>query len=310
MPPDLRPGSGAGERTPFQKQPHDRTGQHHVTGGGGNDDDDSGTISYLSLRYGGKVVGLTNELNGLSLGGIGRGTDIHHVDIMNNVDDGVEIWGGTVNLKYLNVWNIGDDTFDVDQGWRGKAQFGLIVQGHSLDAAQGSGVGDNALELEFGLPPAQGLEPRMGSILDFVVSQPLARWRARIPVMRYLGSVFAAGSRSLPGDVARHFRESPIVSSAPREFGARFLAACGLLGFEKQSPRSWTAEVFEGVVLPWMKRALGEDRFEAGLEMENLVYSLYVKQTETEEHFRRCFEAWKEPMRASWVEAPGMGSTS
>ena len=72
-----------------------------------------------------------NELNGLSLGGIGRDTDIHHVEIMNNVDDGIEIWGGTVNLKYFNIWNIGDDSFDVDQGWRGKAQFGLIVQGYS-----------------------------------------------------------------------------------------------------------------------------------------------------------------------------------
>ncbi len=116
--------------------------------GGGDDDDDSGTIKFLSLRYGGKVIGLNNELNGLSLGGIGRGTDIHHIDIMNNVDDGVEIWGGTVNLKYINIWNIGDDSFDIDQGWRGKAQFGLIVQGYAANASQGSGVGDNCFETD------------------------------------------------------------------------------------------------------------------------------------------------------------------
>lgn len=116
--------------------------------GGGNDDDNSGSISYLSLRYGGKVVALNNELNGLSLGGIGRATDIHHVEIMNNVDDGIEIWGGTVNIKNFSIWNVGDDSFDVDQGWRGKAQFGLIVQGYSLDAKQGSGLGDNAFETD------------------------------------------------------------------------------------------------------------------------------------------------------------------
>ena len=104
--------------------------------GGGNDDDDSGTITYLSLRYGGKVVELNNELNGLSMGGHRPRDDIHHIDIMNNVDDGIEIWGGTVNLKYVNIWNIGDDSFDFDQGWRGKAQFGLIVQGYSVDAAR------------------------------------------------------------------------------------------------------------------------------------------------------------------------------
>ena len=116
--------------------------------GGGDDDYDAGNISYLSLRYGGRVLGLANELNGLSLGGIGRGTQIDHVEIMNNVDDGIEIWGGTVNLKYIAVWNIGDDSFDVDQGWRGRAQFGLIVQGYSRDASQGSGVGDNIFEFD------------------------------------------------------------------------------------------------------------------------------------------------------------------
>jgi len=116
--------------------------------GGGNDDDNSGTLSYVSFRYGGKVIGLNNELNGLSLGGIGRETILDHIEIMNNVDDGIEIWGGTVNLKYFSIWNIGDDSFDIDQGWRGKAQFGLIVQGYSANAAQGSGVGDNALEFD------------------------------------------------------------------------------------------------------------------------------------------------------------------
>jgi len=123
-------------------------GDSKVLYGGNDDNDDSGSISYLSLRYGGKVIGLANELNGLSLGGIGRGTDISHVEIMNNVDDGIEIWGGTVNLKYVSIWNIGDDSFDVDEGWRGKVQFGLIVQGHSTDASQGSGVGDNAFEMD------------------------------------------------------------------------------------------------------------------------------------------------------------------
>ena len=66
------------------------------------------------------MIGLANELNGLSLGGIGRETDIDHVEIMNNVDDGIEIWGGTVNLKYISIWNIGDDSFDIDEGWAAK----------------------------------------------------------------------------------------------------------------------------------------------------------------------------------------------
>lgn len=123
-------------------------GDPDVLYGGGNNAYNAGTIKYLSLRYGGKVVGLNNELNGLSLGGVGRNTDIHHIDIMNNVDDGIEIWGGACQLKYVNIWNIGDDSFDIDQGWVGKAQFVNIVQGYAANAAQGSGVGDNAFELD------------------------------------------------------------------------------------------------------------------------------------------------------------------
>ena len=126
----------------------DFAGDTKVLYGGGDDQDDSGSIEYLSIRYGGRVIGLANELNGLSLGGIGSGTDISHVEIMNNVDDGIEIWGGCVNIDHFAIWNIGDDSLDIDQGYRGQIQFGLIVQGYSLDASQGSGVGDNACETD------------------------------------------------------------------------------------------------------------------------------------------------------------------
>lgn len=147
-------------------------GTNDVVYGGADDNDDSGSISYLSLRYGGKVIGLGNELNGLSLGGIGRETDINHVEIFNNVDDGIEIWGGAVNLKYVNIWNIGDDSFDIDQGWRGKAQFGLIVQGYSATAKQGSGYGDNCFEHD-GAENSDASPVTSGKIANFtVVGQP------------------------------------------------------------------------------------------------------------------------------------------
>ena len=135
-------------KAPMEGLTADFTGDPKVLYGGSNDDDDSGSLAYVSFRFGGKVVSLTNELNGLSMGAIGRETDVHHIDIFCNVDDGVETWGGTVNYKYLSIWRIGDDSFDVDQGWRGKAQFVLIVQGYSVDDEQGSGAGDNAFETD------------------------------------------------------------------------------------------------------------------------------------------------------------------
>lgn len=162
--------------------------------GGGDDDDDSGTLNYVSFRYGGRVVALTNELNGLSLGGVGRGTDIDYVEIMNNVDDGIEVWGGTVNFKHFSIWNIGDDSFDVDQGWRGKAQFGLVVQGYSLDAGQGSGVGDNGFEVD-GAEDSDWQPVTTASIRNVtVIGQPesgdgLTAWRDGARV-QYRQSIF------------------------------------------------------------------------------------------------------------------------
>jgi hypothetical protein len=116
--------------------------------GGGNDFDYSGVLKYCSFRYGGKVIGLGNELNGISLGGIGRETELDFVEVMNNVDDGIEIWGGTVDLKHFQVWNIGDDSIDLDHGWRGRGQFGLIVTGYSRIAGSGSGFLDSQFEVD------------------------------------------------------------------------------------------------------------------------------------------------------------------
>lgn len=149
-------------------------GDTKVMYGGNDDDDDSGALHYLSLRYGGKVIGLNNELNGLSMGAVGRETDVDHIDIMNNVDDGIETWGGTVNYKYLSIWNAGDDSMDVDEGWRGKAQFGLIVQGYATDAAQGSGVGDNCFEFD-GAEDSDAQPVTTAAIYNFTaIGQPVA----------------------------------------------------------------------------------------------------------------------------------------
>ena len=91
--------------------------------GGGNDDDNSGTLSFVSLRYGGQFVGNNVELNGLACGGVGRETIIDHIDVINNLDDGIEVWGGTVNMQYVSIWNVGDDSLDL---------FVLLGDGKSL----------------------------------------------------------------------------------------------------------------------------------------------------------------------------------
>ncbi len=91
--------------------------------GGNNDNDDSGIFKYVSIRHAGTLIGANNEINGLTMGGVGRGTTIEYVEVFANQDDGFEWFGGTVNTKYLVSAFCGDDMFDYDQGWRGLNQF-------------------------------------------------------------------------------------------------------------------------------------------------------------------------------------------
>jgi hypothetical protein len=97
--------------------------------GGTNDDDSSGVLRYVSIRHGGKVLETAKELNGLTLGGVGRGTTIEFVEAYLIADDGFEFFGGSVNTRYLVSALVDDDAFDTDQGFNGKNQFWFALQG-------------------------------------------------------------------------------------------------------------------------------------------------------------------------------------
>jgi hypothetical protein len=112
-----------------------------------DDNDDSGSMSYWSIRYGGEVIGTSNEINGFTLGAVGRQTDIHHIEVVNALDDGVEFFGGTVNTKYMVVFHSGDDSIDWDEGFRGKGQYWLVMQG-AMTGTVGSGKSDRAGEMD------------------------------------------------------------------------------------------------------------------------------------------------------------------
>jgi len=115
------------------------TTTRHVYGGS-DDFDNSGIIRYVSLRHGGYTIAENKELNGLTLCGVGAGTSVDHVDIYNTSDDGVEIFGGTVNVSYLNITAAEDDGLDTDQGYRGTTQFVYVAHGLSVDHDNDSGT--------------------------------------------------------------------------------------------------------------------------------------------------------------------------
>ena len=93
-----------------------------------DDADNSGTLQYVRIQHGGFAFGEGNEINGLTLGGVGTGTTIDFVEIVSSSDDGIEFFGGTVNTSHIAVAFCEDDSFDLDNGVTGLHQFWFAVQ--------------------------------------------------------------------------------------------------------------------------------------------------------------------------------------
>jgi hypothetical protein len=103
--------------------------------GGTDAADNSGVLKYVSIRHGGALIGEGNEINGLTLGGVGNGTVIENIEVLANVDDGVEFFGGTVNVTNVLVWGQGDDALDIDQAYSGTIDNAVVVLGDASDHA-------------------------------------------------------------------------------------------------------------------------------------------------------------------------------
>ena len=128
-------GKAHNNQTSMQIEGGPRT-QH----GGDNDADNSGVLSYVRIEFGGFPFKADQEINGLTLGSVGSGTKIDHVQVSYSNDDSFEWFGGTVNCKYLVAYKGWDDDFDTDNGFSGKVQFGLSVRDPRIaDQSQSNG---------------------------------------------------------------------------------------------------------------------------------------------------------------------------
>lgn len=96
-----------------------------ATYGGTDANDNSGVLSYVRIEFAGFRFAVNNEVNGLTMGGVGAGTQIDHIQVSYSDDDSYEWFGGTVNCNYLVAFAGTDDEFDTDFGYRGKVQFGF-----------------------------------------------------------------------------------------------------------------------------------------------------------------------------------------
>ena len=120
--------------------------------GGSDSDDNSGIFKYISIRHGGALIGEGNEINGLTLGGVGAGTEIDNIEVVGNVDDGIEFFGGTVDASNLLVWAQGDDALDIDQAYSGTIDNVVVhlgdISDHAfeIDGPEGTAVGSFTLQ--------------------------------------------------------------------------------------------------------------------------------------------------------------------
>ncbi|ALJ09176.1 MAG: hypothetical protein ACK4SI_05770 [Brevundimonas aurantiaca] len=96
--------------------------------GGNTATDNSGRLRYVQIKYSGFEISTGNELQALTLAGVGSGTTLEYIQSYNSSDDGIEIFGGNANLKHIVINGADDDGLDTDTGWRGGAQFGIVTQ--------------------------------------------------------------------------------------------------------------------------------------------------------------------------------------
>ncbi len=171
--------------------------------GGINDDDNSGQLEYVVVKHTGATVGNGDELNGITFGAVGRNTIIRYLQMYSTFDDGIEMFGGSVNFENYVALYVRDDSIDIDEGWNGSITNALVIQSET--------DGNHCIEAD-GIGSFSDLTPE-------VVEDTIARRLQSSPVISNLTCVVSANGP----DTATHdpgagwrFREgiTPIINNA------------------------------------------------------------------------------------------------
>ena len=109
------------------------TGYDWTTYGGSDDSENSGNIEYVSIRHSGKELNAGEELQGLTMGGVGNGTTVQNLEIVGSKDDGIEIFGGSVDVTNLFIYYNGDDAIDLDQAYKGTISNAVVIMNTGTD---------------------------------------------------------------------------------------------------------------------------------------------------------------------------------
>lgn len=148
--------------------------------GGSNNADSSGSITYLTLAYAGNAFDTATDLNGIAFQAVGDGTTVSHIQVHQNFDDGVEFYGGAVDVTNVVLTDNGDDSFDTTGGWQGSAQFVIITQTATTDAL----LGDRFFESDNNTSPNNAAPETNGSVSNVTMINTDAKDKDGIKIRR------------------------------------------------------------------------------------------------------------------------------
>lgn len=187
--------------------------------GGDKDDDSSGRLEYVVVKHTGATVGNGDELNGISFGGVGSNTIVNNLEVYSTFDDGVEMFGGSFDIKNLVALYVRDDAIDIDEGYNGTITNALVIQseddGNHCIEADGLGSFDTLTPVEVEAKIAQGINsaPTINNLTCIISAngagtathEPGAGWRLREGIFATINdslliSSFNANATDSPND--------------------------------------------------------------------------------------------------------------
>ena len=170
---------------------------------GGNDAaDSSGVIRYVRLEFGGFLIATNQEINGLTLGGVGSNTVVDYVEVLHNKDDAFEFFGGTVNAKHLLGIAFADDGLDFDLGYLGSVQYAALIKRAVNDESDSNILTESDNNAE-GSAAAPLTSPRVYNVTSVRVASGTGNYGAvlrRNTAGRFYNTV-VTGSRLAPVNV-------------------------------------------------------------------------------------------------------------
>jgi len=260
--------------------------------GGQVEDGSCGELSYVRIEYAGYEAFPGNELNGLSLGGCGPGTVLEYIQVHQALDDGIEFFGGSANMRHVLITGARDDSLDWDLGWDGRVQH-LIIQQHV-------GEGDRAFEGD-NSPERDDVRPRSAPEFSNVTlisnSGEHTAMVLRSGTAGRFGNVLIAGYGSNPIDL-----RDPLTASLLEHNQLAFDSL--LIESELSIDRIWPAET-------------GEDDNDGGVD-EATVFAAPARTADTlftqnarnprQPDFRPSIQAYRD--QATWQSSSGFWDRS